>query len=151
MSDVAVSVDVDVPVRTAYDQWARFESFPQFLDGVRSVRRIDARRTHWVVEVGGVRREFDAEIIRQRPDELIAWRSTHDADTSHFGAVAFQRLPGDRTRVTVRISWRPHGSARSADGASGVGGVVGGSGSGGRAKSDAERFKQFIERPASDA
>ena len=76
MSGVTESVDVDVPVRTAYNQWTQFESFPQFMNGVESIRQIDDTHTHWVTKIAGATREFDAEITEQHPDERIAWKST---------------------------------------------------------------------------
>src|SRR6185503_3421271 len=91
MSTVTETVDVHVPVRTAYNQWTQFESFPQFMNGVEAVTQLDDRRTHWVTKIGGVRREFDAEITEQHPDERIAWKST-GGDTKHAGVVTFHRL-----------------------------------------------------------
>ena len=76
MSTVVESVDVAVPVHTAYNQWTQFEEFPRFMEGVDEVRQITPTRTHWVTEVAGVEREFDAEITEQVPDDRIAWRST---------------------------------------------------------------------------
>ena len=106
MNDVTQTVDVHTPVTTAYNQWTQFESFPEFMNGVVSVRQLDDRHTHWVTRVGGVHREFDAEITEQRPDELIAWRSI-DGDVAHAGRVTFDRLAADETRVTVNLSWQP--------------------------------------------
>src|SRR3954469_6217216 len=100
MSKIEKSIDVNVPVREAYNQWTQFESFPQFMDGVESIRQLDDRRTHWVTSVAGVRREFDAEIVEQHPDELVAWQST-SGDTRHAGVVTFQPLNDNQTRITV--------------------------------------------------
>ena len=75
MAEVQKSVDVDVPVSTAYNQWTQFESFPEFMDGVESITQATDAHTHWVVKVGGVEREFDTEIVEQTPDQVIAWRS----------------------------------------------------------------------------
>jgi carbon monoxide dehydrogenase subunit G len=108
MSDVTESVDVNVPISTAYNQWTQFESFPQFMDGVESISQTDNRHSHWVTKIGGVRREFDAEITEQHPDERIAWKST-GGDTSHAGVVTFHRLGDNNTRVTVQLAWHPHG------------------------------------------
>jgi len=137
MSDVTESVDVNVPVRTAYDQWTQFESFPEFMDGVESVRQTDARTTHWVTDIGGVRREFDAEITEQHPDERIAWKST-GGDTSHAGVVTFHRIAEAETRVTVQLVWEPRGFVEK------VGSVLGIDNH--QVKADTERFKKFIER-----
>ena len=86
MSDVTESVDVNVPVSTAYNQWTQFESFPQFMEGVESVTQTDKVHTRWVTSVGGARREFDAEITEQHPDERVAWKSV-GGDTKHAGVV----------------------------------------------------------------
>src|ERR687894_2995309 len=75
MAEVQKSVDVDVPVSTAYNQWTQFESFPQFMDGVESITQTTDAHNHWKVKVGGVTREFDTEIVEQTPDQVIAWRS----------------------------------------------------------------------------
>jgi hypothetical protein len=136
MSDVTTSVDVRVPVRTAYNQWTQFESFPEFMSGVVSVRQLDDRRTHWVTEVAGARREFDAEIVEQLPDERIAWRST-DGDVRHSGMVTFQPIADDQTRVTVDMAWEPEGMMEKAGGALGVDRL--------QVKADLERFRRFIE------
>jgi uncharacterized membrane protein len=137
MSSVIKSVDVQVPIRTAYNQWTQFESFPQFMSGVESVTQTDATHTHWVTKVGGVRREFDAQITEQHPDERIAWKSV-GGDTKHAGVVTFHRLADDNTRVTVQMEWEPEGLAEKAGSAVGVDDL--------QVKSDTERFKKFIER-----
>jgi carbon monoxide dehydrogenase subunit G/hemerythrin superfamily protein len=138
MSDVTESVDVNVPISTAYDQWTRFESFPQFMDGVEAVKRLDDRRTHWVTDVGGVRREFDAEVTEQHPDERIAWKSI-GGEVGHAGVVTFHRLADDQTRVTVQLVWEPHGLVER------VGSLLGADTY--QVKADTARFKEFIEQP----
>ena len=75
MSTIEQSIEVGVPVTTAYDQWTQFESFPQFMDGVDEVRQLTDTRTHWKISIGGVKREFDADITEQTPDQRIAWKS----------------------------------------------------------------------------
>ena len=136
MSRVIESVDVHVPIRTAYDQWTQFESFPQFMGGVESVRQIDPTHTHWVTKIGGVRREFDAEITEQRPDNRIAWKST-GGDTKHAGVVTFHRLADNDTRVTVQMDWEPEGVAEKTGAAIGMDDR--------QVKADTQRFKTFIE------
>src|SRR5581483_9345816 len=74
-NQVMQSVDVDVPVSTAYNQWTQFESFPRFMGAVERIDQISDTRTHWVTKIAGVEREFDAEITEQHPDERIAWRT----------------------------------------------------------------------------
>ncbi|MEZ0109680.1 putative membrane protein [Catenulispora sp. EB89] len=142
MSQVIESVDVNVPISTAYQQWTRFESFPQFMDGVEAVSRIDDRRTHWVITMGSVQREFDAEITEQRTDERIAWRST-GGDTSHAGMVTFQSLGDHLTRVTVQLTWQPSGLAERAGHLLGMDGH--------QVRDDTARFKTFVERLSDEA
>jgi uncharacterized membrane protein len=107
VSTVQKSVDVDVPVNTAYNQWTQFESFPQFMDGVDEVRQVTDTLTHWVVSVAGVRREFDAEIVEQTPDRLIAWQSVDGDTKGHNGRVTFESLGPTSTRVNIQLGWEP--------------------------------------------
>ncbi|MFI7585544.1 SRPBCC family protein [Spongisporangium articulatum] len=137
MAQVQESVDVQVPVRTAYDQWTQFETFPRFMNGVESIRQIDATHTHWVTSVAGVHREFDAEITQQRPDEVVAWEST-GGDTRHAGVVTFEPIDADTTRVTVSIDWEPSGVAEKVGAAVNIDDR--------QVRSDAKRFKEFIEQ-----
>jgi len=136
MSQVQESVDVDVPIRTAYDQWTQFESFPQFMDGVESITQIDDTHSHWVTNVAGVKREFDTEVTEQHPDERVAWTST-GGDTKHAGVVTFHRLADAQTRVMIQIDWEPEGFVEKAGSAVGVDSH--------QVKADAKRFKKFIE------
>ncbi|MDI1463482.1 SRPBCC family protein [Catellatospora sp. KI3] len=137
MSTVTESVDVHVPVHTAYNQWTQFESFPNFMGGVESIRQIDDIHSHWVVSVAGAKREFDTEITEQHPDERIAWKST-SGDTRHAGVVTFHRLGDSDTRVTVQLDWEPEGLVEN------VGSAVGADSR--QVKKDTERFKEFIEQ-----
>jgi hemerythrin superfamily protein/ribosome-associated toxin RatA of RatAB toxin-antitoxin module len=136
MSDVSAYVDVRVPPRTAYNQWTQFESFPEFMPGVIAVRQLDDRHTHWVTEVAGTRREFDAEIVEQLPDDRIAWRSI-GGDVRHSGTVTFRLLDRGATRVTVDLAWEPKGLVEKA------GSVVGADHL--EIKADLDRFRRFIE------
>ena len=136
MENVEKSVDVDVPLRTAYNQWTQFEEFPRFMEGVKEVRQLDDKRLHWRAEVAGEKREWTAEITEQTPDRVVAWRSTSGKPNS--GHVSFQPLDGgQRTRVTVRIGYEPEGAKEKL--ADAVGAV------GRRVKADLDRFKEFIE------
>ena len=114
MSTVRTSVDVEVPVRTAYDQWTQFESFPQFMDGVDSITQTTDTRTHWVVTIDGVTREFDTEITEQVPDRLIAWRSVGGDTGGHTGRVTFEEKEPSRTRVDIEFGWEPEGLVEKA-------------------------------------
>ena len=136
MSSVTESVDVHVPISTAYNQWTQFESFPEFMQGVESVTQTDATHNHWVTKIGGVRREFDTEITEQHPDDRVAWKSI-GGDTSHAGVVTFHRIGDQDTRVTIQMEWQPTGATEKAGSAIGVDHM--------QVKADAERFKKFIE------
>src|SRR3954466_5225533 len=97
VASVQESVDVDVPIRVAYDQWTQFESFPQFMGGVERITQLDDTHTHWVTNVDGVKREFDAEITEQHPEERVAWTST-GGEAKHAGVVTFHKLDDATTR-----------------------------------------------------
>jgi uncharacterized membrane protein len=135
MSSIDESVEVEVPVRTAYNQWTQFEEFPRFMEGVEEVRQVTPTRTHWVTEMGGVQREFDAEITEQQPDDRIAWKST--AGPKQAGVVTFHRLGAGRTKVMLQLEVEPEGIAES------VGDKLGFIKR--RAKGDLNRFKEFLE------
>ena len=141
MSIVEASVEVDVPIRTAYNQWTQFESFPQFMDGVEEVRQVDQTHNRWVVEIGGVRREFDTEITEQLPDERISWQ-TVGGEIQQAGNVSFEKLDEDHTRATVQMSWEPEGATEKAGDAVGLDTR--------QVKKDLERFKHFIEHRTSE-
>ena len=135
MTTVEQHIDIDVPVRVAYDQWTQFEEFPAFMDGIESVKQIDDTHLHWVAEVGGARREWDAEITEQHPDHRIAWRSTDGTDNA--GVVTFHRLNDAQTRVMVQIDHEPEGLVEKAGSALGFDDR--------RVKGDLQRFKDLVE------
>ena len=137
MSTVQESVDVDVPVSVAYNQWTQFETFPEFMNGVESITQVSDTRNHWVTKIGGATREFDTEISEQHPDERIAWHSV-GGDTKHAGVVTFHRLDDNRSRVMIQIDWEPEGLVEKAGAAIGVDDW--------QVKGDAKRFKEFIEK-----
>jgi uncharacterized membrane protein len=99
MASVSESIEVEVPVSVAYNQWTQFEEFPSFMEGVESVRQLDDTHLHWVAEIGGKRHEWDAEITHQEPDRRIAWRAQEGKYNS--GNVTFEPLTGDQTRINV--------------------------------------------------
>ena len=107
MSTVTKSVDVNRPVREVYDQWTQFEQFPHFMEGVKSVSQLDDTHLHWVAEIGGVTKEWDAEISEQHPDERVAWHST--SGSQNAGVVTFHRLDDNTTRVTLQLDVEPDG------------------------------------------
>jgi uncharacterized membrane protein len=135
LSTITESVDVDVNVTTAYNQWTQFESFPHFMDGVDAISQVDDTHTHWVVSMAGVRREFDATITEQHPDERIAWRS--DDGPRHAGVITFHRLSDVTTRVTAQMDIDPDGFVENIADKLGV--------LNRRVKGDMTRFKDFIE------
>ncbi|MFD9128042.1 SRPBCC family protein [Kitasatospora sp. NPDC059571] len=136
MSTVQETIEVEVPLHTAYNQWTQFEEFPRFMEGVEQITQLDERHNHWKVKVGGVTREFDTEIVDQLPDERVAWR-TVDGEVRQRGVVTFQSLDARRTRVRLAMDFEPEGIAERA------GEVLGMVDR--RVKGDLERFKSFIE------
>src|SRR3954452_12097688 len=132
MSTIERSIELEVPVQTAYNQWTQFEEFPAFMEGVEEVRQMDERRLHWVAEFGGSRREWDAEITEQLPDERVAWRNTDGKDNA--GVVTFHRLDDERSRVMVQMDWVPEGIKEKLGDAPDR-----------RVRGDLEQFKAMIE------
>jgi uncharacterized membrane protein len=135
MSTVEKSIEVGVPVRTAYDQWTQFETFPQFMDGVERVDQTSPTTTHWVTSIGGVHREFDAEITDQRPDERIAWTSV--TGPKQAGLVTFHRVDATTSRVMLQLDFVAEGVLETVGDKLGVVDR--------RVEGDLERFKEFIE------
>ena len=135
MPTIEETIDIDVPVRTAYDQWTQFEEFPRFMGGVEEVHQVGDTLTHWRTKIGGVEREFDAQITDQRPDQLIAWRSIDG--TTHAGVVTFEPLGAAQTRVHVQTRWEPESAVEKAGAAIGADDR--------QVKADLKRFKEFIE------
>jgi uncharacterized membrane protein len=139
VSTTEESIDVQVPITVAYGQWTQFEEFPRFMDGVESIRQVDDRHLHWVAEIDGVRREWDAEITEQHPDERVAWRSTTGA--TNAGVVTFHRIDDETTRVMLQLEVEPEGVIEKAGDLLGM--VKR------QAVGDLERFKRFIEEQGS--
>jgi len=136
MASVEKSIDVNVPVRTAYNQWTQFEDFPNFMEGVKEVRQLGDQRLHWRAEIAGKEKAWDALIVEQTPDQRVAWRSTTGADNA--GAVTFQPLGPDETRVNLQLTYDPEGFLENVGDALGL--------VSGRVQGDLERYKEFIER-----
>ena len=135
MSQIEESIDVNVPVRTAYNQWTQFEEFPRFMEGVESVKQLDDTRLHWVAEVAGRRREWEAKITEQNPDERVAWTSVDGAPNA--GVVTFHRIDDNTTRIMLQLEFQPENVVEKAGDALGLVRR--------RAKGDLQRFKEFIE------
>ncbi|HSN73190.1 MAG TPA: SRPBCC family protein [Steroidobacteraceae bacterium] len=132
---VESSIKVNVPVRTAYNQWTQFEDFPHFMEGVREIRQMDDQHTHWVAEIGGKDMEWDAEITEQIPDQRVAWRSVTGKPTA--GRVDFRSLGASETEVRVRMDYEPEGAVEK------IGSFMKAADM--RVKGDLKRFKEFIE------
>jgi uncharacterized membrane protein len=135
VSQIIETLEVDVPVRVAYDQWTQFESFPKFMEGVDRVVQVDDTTLEWTASIAGVVKNWRAEITEQRPDERVAWRSTEGARND--GAVSFEALGTDRTRLELQLDVEPEGLVEKAGDALGV--VER------RVRGDLERFKAFVE------
>lgn len=135
MTEVTQSVDVDVDVRTAYNQWTQFEEFPHFMEGVESITQVDDRNLRWNVDIAGVERTFDAEITEQTPAQRIAWTTRSGPEQS--GVVTFHVLDEDETRVTLQMKFDPEGISEQVADKAGLVRM--------RTKGDLERFKEFIE------
>lgn len=103
MATIEESIEVDVPIRVAYDQWTQFEDFPHFMQGVESVTQTDDTHLHWKTKIAGVEREYDAEITEQHPEERVAWRSVDG--TTNAGVVTFHHISDTCTKVMVQIDW----------------------------------------------
>jgi uncharacterized membrane protein len=141
LATVKESIEVEVPLRTAYNQWTQFEQFPQFMDGVESVRQLDDTHLHWAAEVGGKRQEWDAEITQQEPDRRIAWRARDGKYIS--GEVRFEPHGEDRTQIDVEFTYDAEGLAESLGSAVGLDDR--------RVKGDLKRFKEFVESRGSES
>jgi len=135
MSVVEKSIEINVPVTQAYNQWTQFEEFPRFMEGVKQVRQLDDRHLHWKAEIGGKDKEWDAEITEQIPDKRIAWMSRDGAMTA--GVVTFHRLSDAKSKVMLQMEYDPQGVLETAGDAVGLVSQ--------RIEGDLERFKEFIE------
>jgi len=135
METIRESIEVNVPVQTAYNQWTQFEEFPQHMEGVESVKQLDDTHLLWNAEIGGKRREWRAEIVEQQPDKKVAWRAEND--TGPNGVVEFEPLGEDKTLVNVEIAYEPKGLTEQ------LGSKVGYDNR--QVKGDLERFKNLIE------
>jgi uncharacterized membrane protein len=135
MQTIEKSIEVNAPVGKVYNQWTQFETFPEFLEGVRQVKQLDDKTLHWVAEIGGKKKEWDAEIVDQIPDERIAWKSI--TGTPNSGVVHFHPKSDDRTLLTLKLNYEPESALEIAADAMGL--------VSGRVESDLERFRKFIE------
>ncbi len=135
MAKAEKSIEVNLPVRTVYDQWTQFESFPKFMDGVKQVEQLDNKTLRWHAKIAGKDEVWTAKITDQIPDKRIAWTSTSGAPNS--GVVTFTPIDSNKTRVTLMLDFDPQGLVENAGEKLGfVDRTVEG---------DLKRFKEFIE------
>jgi uncharacterized membrane protein len=134
------SVEVNVPVRVAYNQWTQFEDFPKFMEGVREVRQLDDTHLHWRAEIAGKEEQWDAKITEQIPDQRIAWRSTSGAENS--GVVDFHKISDSSTRIMLQMDYAPKGFTEGLADAMGAVKL--------RTRDDLKRFKKFLEERGSE-
>jgi uncharacterized membrane protein len=135
MSRIIEEIEVDVPVRVAYDQWTQFESFPTFMEGIQRVVQLDDKTLEWTASIAGRVKQWRADIVEQQPDALVSWRSTDGAQND--GAVTFEATSASRTRISLQLDVEPEGLVEKAGDALGI--VER------RVRGDLERFKAFIE------
>jgi uncharacterized membrane protein len=135
MARLHKSIEVNVPVKVAYNQWTQFEDFPNFMENVVEVRQIDDSHVHWHAEIAGKHKEWETEIVEQIPDQRIAWRTM--AGPENQGMVTFEPVGGDRTRVSVDIEYQPETAMEK------VGSMLGMVSS--NVEEDLENFRDFIE------
>jgi len=135
MANYEHSIDVNVPVRTAYNQWTQFEEFPRFMEGIEQIKQLDDTTMEWHAEIAGKNEIWKAEITEQEPDQRIAWTSITGAPNA--GVVTFHRIEDDVTRVMLQVDYNPEGFIENVGAALGV--VER------RMAGDMERFKEFIE------
>lgn len=135
MSVIEKSIDLNVAVRTAYNQWTQFEEFPRFMEGVEQVKQLDEKHLHWKATVAGKQEEWDAEITEQVPDQRIAWRSQSGAKNE--GVVIFSPVTEGKSKIHLRIEYEPKGMVEKAGDFVGVVSQ--------RVEGDLQRFKNYIE------
>jgi uncharacterized membrane protein len=137
MPKIEDSIEVQVPVQQAYNQWTQFEEFPNFMEGIQSVQQLDDTHVHWVAQIRGESREWTTEITEQQPDKKVAWK-TIEGEVKNDGVVTFEQVSGGQTRVNVQMDVEGESSAENVAGD--LLGVVKS-----QVRGDLERFKQLIE------
>ena len=136
MALIEKSVEVNAPVRTAYNQWTQFEEFPKFMEGVTQVQQLDSTHLHWKAQIAGKEKEWNSVITEQRPDERIAWKSTDGAKNA--GVVTFHRLSDQKSKIMLQMDYEPEGVVENLGDAIGAVSL--------RVEGDLKRFKEFIEQ-----
>ena len=135
------SIEVDVPVSTAYNQWTQFEDFPLFMEGVDHVQQLDDTRLHWVATIAGKTHEWDAKILEQHPDRQISWISEDGKKTR--GTVTFEPRGDNSTFIRLSMSYQAEGPVEALGSAAGLDAQ--------RVHGDLERFKELIESRGSES
>ncbi|CAL9335555.1 hypothetical protein SUDANB1_00154 [Streptomyces sp. enrichment culture] len=136
---VEETVEVAVPVRTAYNQWTQFKTFPRFSTVVRGVEQIRPTVTAWTIGYGPLRHRFAVEIVEQDPDAYLAWRGL-EQNPSHQGEVEFRPTESGGAAITVRMLLEPQGAARILTRSSGAARVTAR-----LVRGELVNFKRFIE------
>ena len=132
---ITESIELDVPVSTAYHQWTQFEDFPLFMEGVEHVEQLDDTRLHWIAKVGSKTAEWDAKILEQHPDKQVSWISEDGKKTR--GTVTFEPVGESRTRISLSMSYQAEGLTEALGSAVGLDDR--------RVRGDLQRFKELIE------
>jgi uncharacterized membrane protein len=135
LASITREIDLAVPVRMAYNRWTLFETFPQFMEGVKEVRQLDDKRLLWRAEIGGQEETWEAEIVEQEPDRKIAWRSVSGTPTA--GAVVFEPTDDGHCRIMLTMQYEPQGLTET------VGSALGFDGR--KVAGDLNRFKELVE------
>jgi uncharacterized membrane protein len=135
ISTIDESIEVGVPLSTAYNQWTQFEEFPLFMEGVDDVQQRDDTRLHWVATIGGRTAEWDAKILEQHPDTQISWISEDGKKTR--GTVSFEPIGESKTLIRLSMSYKAEGPIEQLGSAAGLAAK--------RIRGDLERFKNLIE------
>ena len=139
-SSIIESIEVNVPLRTAYNQFTQFEDFPQFMKSVHEIRQLDDKRLHWKANVAGEEKEWDAEITEQIPDKRIAWRSI--GGVPNGGVVTFHKISDNVTRVTLQMDYTPEGVLETIGDALGAVRM--------ETRSNLSNFKEMLEKRGSE-
>ena len=140
MERIEKTFEVECPVNTVYNQWTQFEEFPRFMEGIQEVRQTDDTHLHWKAKIAGKEKEWDAQIVEQVPDKVIAWRSISGAPNA--GAVRFEQVDPQKTRVRLTMEYEPQGFVEKAGDSMGV--------VSGKVESAVERFKDLLEKRRSE-
>lgn len=141
MATITEQIEVDAPISAVYGQWTQFESFPRFMEHVERIEQLGDDRLRWHVEIGGQKRDFEAAITEQHPDERIAWAA--DGDVKHAGVVTFHRIDDATTRVALQLDWEPEGFLEKVGAAVGLDDAS--------VRGDLKRFKSLIEEAGTES